>query len=477
MIYFRPARKEKGAIKSDRRILKPQRRGFFPLIVLIIIFMIALIAVGNSQKPKYRASENLKKKYRLKTTDELLREITKRKSRKGRFGLKSPDQLLRGLMKRQWYKQKRGYVYTRYEIISIDDEADLSSIQVGAAEKISTIIVLLGEVPTDDRSSAVFAPVFLTSQKNIFGSKTDFSFRWVGYKMTMKFKQKGFPCKNASLQETLIGSFLYASGTNLGFIGGRFQEETRFYTNYFSEIITLKYYLPYHIAPAFTIDSRQYFFVERDLPDEFVMPKNHYNVFPRIDLNLENMREKGIDQLSEGVEILSWIGYGVRNRWERWGEPQNYQVGEQAKTFIIYSIVGSIGFLFNNNHNIVIRGKYKGGVDNDFLSRPRFGGTIDNAKLDVVHGFTIDSFRVNNFGLINARYGFNIFKRLRMSLYFDYAHIFSPDREDIFGSGYGFRILFFGGLPIWITHGFGKIYRPEEKPFEQVFMFMTAAGW
>jgi hypothetical protein len=50
-------------------------------------------------------------------------------------------------------------------------------------------------------------------------------------------------------------------------------------------------------------------------------------------------------------------------------------------------------------------------------------------------------------------------------------------REDVFGSGYGFRILSFGGLPIWITPGFGKIYRPEEKQFEQVFMFMTAAGW
>jgi hypothetical protein len=72
MMYFRPERKEKGPIKSGRRVLKPQRRRLFPLIVLIIIFMIALIAVGSSQKPKYRTSENSKKRYQLKTTDELL---------------------------------------------------------------------------------------------------------------------------------------------------------------------------------------------------------------------------------------------------------------------------------------------------------------------------------------------------------------------------------------------------------------------
>ena len=126
---------------------------------------------------------------------------------------------------------------------------------------------------------------------------------------------------------------------------------------------------------------------------------------------------------------------------------------------------------------VMARGKYKGGVDNDFITRPRFGGTIDNAKLDVVHGFTIDSFRVNNFGLINAKYGFNIFKRLRMTFYFDYAHIYSPNTEDVFGCGYGFRILSFGGLPIWITHGIGRKYRPEKGPFEQAFMVMTAAGW
>lgn len=459
---------------AEGKVLSLYLKKILPVAFLILLFLIAVIGGGNPQK--YHASRK-KDAYRIKTTDELLREITRRKSQKGRFGLRSPDQLLRGLMKRQWYKQRSGTVYTKYEIIAISDEADLSSIQIGAEEEIHTIIVLLGEIPTEDRRSAVFAPVFLTDKENIFGTRTDFSLSWVGYKITMKFKQRKFPWKNTSLQETLIGSFLYASGTNLGFIGGRFREETRFFTNYVSEIVTLKWHLPFGIAPAFSLDSRQYFFVERDVPDDFVMPLNHVNIFPRFDLNLERLRERGLDQLTEGAEIRSWVGYGVRNRWERWGRPDAYQPGEEAKSFVIYSIAATVGFLFCDTHNIVIKGKYKGGIDNDFLTRPRFGGTIDNANLDVVHGFTVDSFRVNEFGLINARYGFTIVPWLRLTFYFDYAHIFSPTTEDIFGSGYGVRITTIGGLPVWITHGIGKRYRPEEGPYEQVVMLMTAAGW
>ena len=64
-----------------------------------------------------------------------------------------------------------------------------------------------------------------------------------------------------------------------------------------------------------------------------------------------------------------------------------------------------------------------------------------------------------------------------MNLFFDYAHIFSPTKEDIFGSGYGFRIIAWGGLPIWITHGIGRKYRPQKESFEHTAMIMTAAGW
>ena len=122
-------------------------------------------------------------------------------------------------------------------------------------------------------------------------------------------------------------------------------------------------------------------------------------------------------------------------------------------------------------------------MDNDFLTRPRFGATIDNAKLDVVHGFSLDKFRVEEFGLINVKYGFNINDRIRMNLFLDYAHIFRhPEGDndlskDIFGIGYGFRVLTFGGLPVWVTHGIGKICHPQWGATEHAVMILTAAGW
>ncbi|MBN2041759.1 MAG: hypothetical protein JW864_17110 [Spirochaetes bacterium] len=345
-----------------------------------------------------------------------------------------------------------------------------------AEEELNSIIVFVAELPADNRNN-IYAPIFMTKSDKIFGTITDFSFKWVGYKTTLDFKQKGFPWKNMTLSETIIGSFLYASGTNIGFNRGKLEEESRFYTNYFSEILTLKIKLPFYTSAAFALDSRQYFFVERETSENFTMPLNHYNIFPRIDLGIGYVKEDGIDQLTSGIELFSWAGYGIRNRWEEWGEPGDMQTGEKARTFLIYSSKLTAGLLFRKNHNLVLRAHYKGGTDNDFLSQPRFGGTIDNADIDAVHGFTLDQFRVKKFGLANLRYGFNIIERLRFNLFLDYARIFSPDTQNIFGSGYGFRIIAWGGLPIWLTHGMGKIITPEKKAVDHVFMIMTAAGW
>ena len=399
-------------------------------------------------------------------------------------GASEPGKIMKYMKEKEWYKQRKEKKEKKQEIKPVRDETDMSSIKEGASEEIENIIVLLTEIPKDNDRNPLVAPVFLSEQKDIFGTKTDFSLKWVGYKLTLNCKQKEFPSKKLTLSETIVGSFLYASGTNLGFSGGSLREEKRFFTNYTSEIDALKWSLPLYTSVALTFDSRQYFFVKRDTPDNFIMPKNHVNFFPRIDLSLNRMKETGIDQLTEGIKLTGWIGYGIRSKWDKWGEPPKYEMGKDARTFMIYSVELTAGLLFNDNHNFVISGHYKGGVDNDFLTRPRFGGTIDNASLDVVHGFTIDAFRVKSFGLGNFKYGFNIFSRLRMNLFFDYAHIFESDKsplyehsKDIIGGGYGFRIIAWGGLPIWLTHGIGEKLTPERQPAEQVFMIMTAAGW
>ncbi len=387
-----------------------------------------------------------------------------------------PKELLKDLSKREWYREKKDQEARKHESRQTQNEEDLSSIQKSASEEIESILVLVGEISLSDRRG-LFAPVFLTDKKNIFDSRSDFSFRWVGLKFAAGLAQRGFPWGGATLSETFIGSFLYASGTNVGFYGEKRVEERRFYTNYVSQIVTLKQALPLHTAAAFTLDSRQYFFIERDPPDDFTMPQNHVNVFPRIDLGLEMLTEKGIDQLTRGVEVKAWAGYGARSRWSDWGEPTAMEKGDFARTFVIYSAIATAGLLFAGTHNLVFRAHYKGGQDNDFLTQPRFGGSIDNAKLDVVHGFTVDRFRVEAFGLCNLRYGFDLFRRLRLNLFLDYAHVFRPDPEDILGSAYGLRILAWGGLPIWITHGLGKRYHPGDHPIEQMVMIMTAAGW
>lgn len=418
----------------------------------------------------------------LKTTDELLRELIRRKyeRERGLLGVQTPDELLKYLVRKEWYRYKKDQVPGKTGKESLETlhqgDADLTGIKKSASEDMHNIVVLLGEIPVSSQEP-VYAPVFIADRQKIFGSNTDFSFTWVGYKATMKLTQKKFPWKNTSLNETFIGSFLYASGTNIGFVSGNLQEEVRFYTNYVSELVTLTWHLPYRFSTAFTLDSRQYFFVERDVPEEFVMPKNHVNLFPRIDFGYDRQTEKGIDQITEGLRVSSWIGYGIRNRWEQWGLPPEYEAGEEARHFTIYSFTLTYGMLFRRSHNIVFRGRYKGGINNDFLTRPRFGGSIDNAKLDVVHGFTVDSFRVNNFSLLNMRYGFDLFSRLRLNFFLDYARIFSPDREDVLGSAYGIRIISFGGLPIWLTHSIGRAVYPENQPWEQVIMVMTAAGW
>ncbi len=377
--------------------------------------------------------------------------------------------------KQTLYKEKKEQELEENKQIHTYQQADFDKLKDATHEDISTIIVLLGEIPLESKN-AIFAPAVLYNKNNIFNWNTDFAFTWVGFKATAKFTQKKFIWDNVSLQETFIGSFLYASGTNFGFFGERFNEDLLFYTNYISQIVTLKISLPLYNILGLTIDSRQYFFVERDTPPDFIMPKNHYNLFPRIDWNIEHYTEQGIDQLFDGIAFQNWIGYGNRNKWDTWGEPGNLQMGKEAKTFIIYSSTLTIGTVFKEKQNAIVRLRLKGGIDNDFLSQPRFGGTIDNAKLDVVHGTTVDQFRVESFALCNLQYGFNLMQRVRMNLFFDYALIINPGSQKIAGSGYGFRILGPGGLPIWLTHGISKNMSKADNP-SQVVMIMTAAGF
>ncbi len=358
----------------------------------------------------------------------------------------------------------------------ITSDADVSAFKRSA--EMNNVLVLLSEIPRDNKDP-IIAPVFVSAYKNIFNTRTDFSFSWVGFKLTLKFKQKKFPWKNTSLQQILIGSFVHASGTNLGFVENKFAQENRFYTNYTSQILVFNWHMFKYLTTGVGLGSRQYFFFRNDPPENFKMPKDHVNIFPRGVINIGYITEKGIDQLAKGMQVSSWYGYGIRNKWDEWGEPDNLQSSTQARTFSIYAVLFKIGILINNNQNFILKGKYKGGVDNDFLSRPRFGASIDNANLDVVHGFTLDEFRVYRFGLINFQYGINVFSWLRFRLFADYGHIFSPNDEerDLFGAGYGFRIITIGGLPIWFSHGFGRENKITSKEIRQTMMVMTAAGW
>lgn len=460
------------------------KRIFFPTAIAALVFCIAAGAQeksANEEQKRVPDAAVPAGDVRDKSVEELLREQVARDQKKSRFSeVATPEELMHFLVKKKWYRE-RAFVETEDAIVRKKDtgragDADLSSIKESARADINNIIVFLGEIPASGQKG-VFAPVFLADRKGVLAGSSDFSFSWAGLKATMKLTQKNFPWRKTTLEETLIGSFLYASGTNLGFISSEFGENTKFYTNYISEIVTLKYHFLQNLNFGFSLDSRQYFFVKKSVPDDFIMPLNHFNVFPRLDLNLSAVTEKGIDQITSGLGIFSWIGYGVRNRWEKWGSPPDYEIGEEARTFVIYSLTLLAGYAKDDNHNVVLKLRYKGGKDNDFLTRPRFGGTIDNARLDVVHGFTVDSFRVDSFALANLSYGFNIFRRLRMTLYLDAAHVFGPEVEDVAGFGLGFRVLAWGGLPIWFTYGIGSRVRPEWREPEQVVMLMTAAGW
>ena len=375
------------------------------------------------------------------------------------------------------YEQKKDEKLKKTETSTVMDEADASAIKESASEDLRNILVLLCEYPITGKNEPIYAPIFMKDEKQIFGTRTDFSFKWVGYKLTFGLKQNKFPWGNTTLEEYIIGSFLYASGTNLGFIREKFKEDIQFYTNYTNEIIVFKWKIVRPIALGFGLDSRQYFFIKKQTPEGFIMPEDHVNIFPHLILDLGVIKTKGIDLLTDGFMLSNFAGYGIRSSWKEWGEPGDLQTGARAQKFVIFSSTLSLGILFGDDQNIVLRARFKGGLNNDFLSRPRFGGTIDNANLDVVHGFTLDEFRVYQFGLVNFKYGFNIVKRLRLNALFDYAHIFSSKTENIIGTGYDIRIIAIGGLPIWFTHGFGKKLSPVPEPWQQTFMIMTAAGW
>jgi hypothetical protein len=376
------------------------------------------------------------------------------------------------------YREREGGKARKSETSEIQNDVDTRSIKESASQDLKNILVLLSEI-APQRGNPTIAPVFMTDQKEIFGTKTDLSFSWVGYKMSLKLKQPNFPFRNTSLQEVIIGSFLYASGTNLGFVksSSSYQKETRFYTNYISEMLILRWKIARYLTTGYGLDSRQYFFVRQDTPYGFRMPKDHVNVFPYFILEIGSLHEQGIDQLTEGILLYAWAGYGIRSRWRWWGEAQEPQSGSYARDFAIISAWLKFGVLFAGHHNLVVRFLFKGGIDNDFLNRPRFGATIDNARLDVVHGFPLDYFRVNSYCLLNMSYGFNVFSRLRLTLYFDYARTFLPRSNNIIGTAYGIRVITIGGLPVWFTHGMGTRIFPDAPQLHHAFMVMTAAGW
>ncbi|MCP4134665.1 MAG: hypothetical protein GY754_27065 [bacterium] len=386
------------------------------------------------------------------------------------------DPLEKILPEKEYYKRKKVDKKEKRGMSETENDTDISSIRKSASKELKNFLVLITEFH-QQKDPPIVAPIFLSDYDNIFGTRTDFSLKWLGFKLKCKFSQRKFPFKNTTLEETLIGSFLFASGTNLGFIGNRLQEETRFFTNYTSQILILKWNISKYLTMGGGVGTRQYFFMKRDIPPGFTMPRNHINIFPRGLIDIGYYTEKGMDQLTEGVKLSSWAGYGIRSNWDQWGVAGNMQSGKKQAKFLIYSTTLITGILFNDNHNIVLRSRFKGGLNNDFLSKPRFGGTIDNAYLDVVHGFAFEKFRVFRFGITNLRYGVNLFSRLRLNLYCDYAHIFSDYRAHLLGFGYGFRIRGPYNLPLWFTHGIGLYYDSDEQRREQSFLVMTAAGW
>lgn len=374
------------------------------------------------------------------------------------------------------YSRKSDPVEKKSGMAESGMNVDASSLRQAADDDTKNVLVLLAEIPVK-MNDFTLAPIYMTEQKKIFGSGTDLYLDWLGYKLKAKFVQPKFPFKKTEIQETFIGSFLYASGTNLGFIDNTYRDEVRFYTNYTSQILTLKWNMARYLKTGYSLDSRQYFFVKRELPDEFVMPENHINIFPNFIIEAGETTVAGMDMITRGIKLSGWGGYGLRNRWSWWGEPGNPQSGGYAGDFWIYSAEISSGALIHENHNIYMKLKYKGGIDNDFISMPRFGGTINNINLDLAHGFTLDYFRVYEFGLANFHWGSNISKRVRLNLYLDYARILSPRAENIIGSGYGIRVLLFKGLPVWITHGIGREIDRQGSPFSHTIMTMAAAGW
>ena len=361
----------------------------------------------------------------------------------------------------------------------MSEEGNMDSLSNSSDDEAHSTFVLLAEVPYESQTfgKSVIAPIYMYKKRSIFNSKTDIDLKLLGTKIKLKLKQKKFPWKQMTLNETFIGSFLYASGTNLGFVNNTYTKEDRFYTNYTSQIFVVKWKFNKYFSIGSGIGSRQYFFVKNNTPQDFIMPSNHINIFPRGVFDINNITIKGLDMLTHGIQIYGWAGYRIRNRWNNWGYINNIINVSQARKFTIYSITLKMAYLWNNNHNIVAKFKFKGGINNDFLSQPRYGGTIDNANLDLIHGFGLDEFRVKRFALTNMKYGFNIVKKLRINIFFDYGLTIKPEIEHLVGLGLGIRIISYKGLPIWVTHGVGKELSHNENDIRQTTMIMTAAAW
>jgi hypothetical protein len=150
-------------------------------------------SIAESRIEELQKSES----FELKSTDELLRDLIRHQLRKERgiLEVQNPDQLLKYLVRKKWYRyteEDRQRTGTEGLESLRQNDADLTSVRESASDQIKSIIVLLGEIPISDQK-AVYAPVFLTDQKGIFGTRTDLSFTWVGYKTTLKLTQKNFP--------------------------------------------------------------------------------------------------------------------------------------------------------------------------------------------------------------------------------------------------------------------------------------------
>ncbi|MGQ9842445.1 MAG: hypothetical protein ACUVRK_02680 [Spirochaetota bacterium] len=130
----------------------------YSILIITITISITLFAEDNPTEKKSYVGESIKKTF--KTID-----------------------------KQTLYKEKTENEKAEEKQIQTYQQADFDKLKDATHEDISTIIVLLGEIPLESKNG-IFAPAILYNKKDIFNSTTDFAFTWVGFKATAKFTQK-----------------------------------------------------------------------------------------------------------------------------------------------------------------------------------------------------------------------------------------------------------------------------------------------